>query len=194
VPRGRSDVHQSLNRTRPLDCTNLFVIVASLASGCAGWPDGAPETNAVLHNSYPASAAKPLVIYDAYWQVSFSGNPIPPGSSSAPQQVAPTSGDTAYVVLAPGWSPSSCVPPTSFIVLESRSTFAVALGDTLDIPVDDAAFEGNCVAGNALTQEQADFLTHIVFADDFAGFTYDASTCTTTKVGDAGASRDPCAD
>lgn len=59
--------------------------------------------------------------------------------------------------------------------------------NTLHIPVSDASFAGNCAAGGVLTQSQADFITQIVFPDVFGGFTYDAATCTTTPLGDAGA-------
>jgi hypothetical protein len=63
----------------------------------------------------------------------------------------------------------------------------VSLGDTLHIPVDDATFTGNCAAGSFLTQAQADFITREVFPGDFASRSYDAATCTTTPIGDAGA-------
>lgn len=161
----------------------------SLLGACAGWPNSAPQnrTDVVLTNNYPTSATTALVIYDAYWQVSFAGNPIVPGASSAALPAVPTSGDSAYVVLAPGWDPSSGTSPTSFIVLQSRSTYALALDGVLTIPVDDTGFEGNCAAGSLLTQEQADFLTQIVFAGDFAGFTYDPSSCTTAATGDGAA-------
>ena len=130
-----------------------------------------------------------LVVYDAYWlNVSFQGQSVPPGASSDAKDAIPASADnTAYVVLAPGWDPASTTPPTTFLLLESRGGFALALGDTLHIPVDDVGFAGNCAAGSTLTQTEADFLTQIVFPRDFTGFTYDASTCTTTPTGDAGA-------
>jgi hypothetical protein len=107
----------------------------------------------------------------------------------------PASDNTAWVVLAPGWDPSSSSPPKSFVVLQSLSGFAVHLNDTLHIPVDDADFAGNCVSGSTLTQSQADFITQLVFVKDpvtggpgiFQGLQYDAATCTTTPVGDAGA-------
>jgi hypothetical protein len=101
------------------------------------------------------------------------------------------SANTAYVVLAPGWDPTSdptsTTQPTSFIVLQSRDGFAVNLGDTLHIPVDDTTFAGNCTAGSVLTQAQADFITQLVFPSTFRSFHYDAATCTTTQIGDAGA-------
>ena len=178
-----------------------LALLATVPFGCAGFPDGAPKTSVVLENRYAPTAKSALVVYDAYWlNVSFGvhplpsapspipGQPVAPGSSSEPQDTIPASADnTAYVVLAPGWDPASTTPPTSLVVLQSRSGFAVVLGDTLHIPVDDVTFEGNCAAGSHLTQDQTDFLTKIVFASDFAGHNYDASTCTTTQIGDAGA-------
>jgi hypothetical protein len=129
----------------------------------------------------------PLVVYDAYWQaVSFAGSPIAPGASSDPQSSVPASDNTAYVVLAPGWDPASSAPPTSFVVLQSRSGFSAHLGDTLHIPVSDATFAGNCAARSFLTQDQADFVSRLVFPGVFANLHYDPSTCTTTSIGGDG--------
>lgn len=161
--------------------------MAPLLAGCAGFPDSAPQTNVVLENRYAPSTS--LVVYDAWWlNVSFAGQPVPPGIASGPQSTIPASADNAaYVVLAPGWDPASGAPPGSLVVIQSRGGYAVALGETLHIGVDDADFAGNCAAGSRLAQEQADFLTQVVFAGDFAGLQYDAATCTTTPIGDAGA-------
>jgi hypothetical protein len=166
----------------------LVLGVALSSAGCANFPDSPPKTNVVLENNYAAAAGAP-VVYDAHWlNVSFQGQPVSPGASSDPQSAIPASSDNpAYVVLAFGWDPAGATPPTNLVVLQSRGGFGVALGDTLHIPVDDAHFEGNCATGSRLTEEQADFLTQIVFAQDFAGQHYDASTCTTSPTGDAGA-------
>lgn len=153
----------------------------ALGSGC----DASPQTNVSLDNAFPSSKASPAVVYQGWWQaVSFDG-PIVPGDSSGPQSTVPSSGDTAYVVLAPGWDPKSGTIPTSFTVLQSRASFGVHLGDTLHIPVDDKGFEGDCAAGSHLTQQQADVITQLVFPSVFAGLRYDAATCTTTPLGDA---------
>ncbi len=181
----------SIVRTPSIAATVTVVALALVAPfkfGCAGFPDMAPKTSVVLENRYPPTPDNALVVYEAHWQnVSFQGQYLPSGASSDPQDTVPASSENeAYVVLAPGWDPTSTTPPTTFIVLQSRSGFAVGLGDTLHIPVDDVGFEGNCAAGSRLTQEQADFLTQIVFASDFAGLQYDPSTCTTTQIGDAG--------
>jgi len=149
--------------------------------------DQAPHTMAVLDNGYPADAGTPLVVYHAFWSAVPFQAPVPPGTSSDPQVAEPASPNTAYVVLAPGWDPQSSAPPTSFVVMQSRGGFGVNFNDTLHIPVDDTSFAGNCAAGSFLTQDQADFITQLVFPNDFASFTYDPTTCTTTPIpGDAG--------
>ena len=172
-----------------MTCGQLLatVAIASLAIACAGLPDTPPKTSVVLENHY--APATSLVVYDAFWlDVSFQGIAVAPGASSDPQPAIPASADnTAYVVLAPGWDSSTGAPPTQLVLLESRGGFAVALGDTLHIAVSDEGFAGNCATGSHLTQDEADFLTQIVFASDFAGQRYDAATCTTTPIGDAGA-------
>jgi hypothetical protein len=153
------------------------------AFGC----NAPPTTSVVLENAYPASAS-PLVVYDAFWQaVSFQdAAPLSPGAATPPQGTVPCSANTAYVVLAPGWDPTSSTKPGSFVVLESREGFGVDLGETLDISVNDSTFVGNCAAASFLTQAQADFVTQRVFAHDFAGLRYDPATCVTTSIPDAG--------
>jgi hypothetical protein len=179
-------VHALPPRTCSLSFARIAV-VAFLTTGCAGFPDAPPQTDVVLENRYAPDTA--LIVYDAHWlNASFAGEPLAPGSSSPPQSTVPASADnTAYVVLAPRWDPASTSPPRTLIALESRAGFAVALGDTLHIRVEDDAFEGNCVSGSHLTQDQADFLTQVVFAADFDGLSYEAATCTTTPNGGAGA-------
>ena len=163
------------------------LVIATAISLLAGGCENAPSTNVVIDNKYPASAAGALIVYDAYWQaVSFQGHPVAPGSSSDPQITVPASENTAYVVLAPGWDPTSSTPPTSFVALQSKEGFGVHLGDTVHIPVDDTTFIGNCAAGIHLSQYQADFITKLIFPIDFAMYSYDAANCTTTPIADAG--------
>jgi hypothetical protein len=126
------------------------------------------------------------MVYRAQWQAQWFDAAIRPGSSSDPQDTVPASSNTAYVVLAPGWDPASSVAPTSFVVMQSRGGYGVHLNETLHIPVDDSTFLGNCASGSTLSQDQADFITQLVFPDDFASLAYDAATCTTTPVDDAG--------
>jgi hypothetical protein len=134
-----------------------------------------------------------MVVYRAFWQSVAFASPVAPGASSDAQNAIAASPTPAYVVLAPGWDPSDAgtVPPTSLVVMQSRSGFELHFNATLHIPVDDTTFAGNCAAGSTLTQEQADFITQRVFRDLFANLTYDAATCTTHTNGgpsaDAGA-------
>lgn len=147
--------------------------LAPLASAC-----DAPQTFVVVDNRYAPSTA--LVVYRAFWQAVPFVNPIAPGASSDKQSTTAASANLAWVELAPGWDPASGAPPPSLVVLQSRAGFAVRLDDTLHIPVDDTSFAGNCAAGSALPQDQADFIAGRVFAADFAGLRYDAATCTTS--------------
>lgn len=158
-------------------------LVAVLALGCE--PPSNTTTFVVLDNEYPATSG--IVIYRAFWQAVPFQTPLPPGSSSDPRNTVPASANTAYVVLAPGWDPSSPTPPTRFVVLQSKQGYGVHVSGTVRIPVSDASFVGNCAARSFLTQPQADFITRIVFPDVFGGLAYDAATCTTTPTGEAGA-------
>ena len=156
-----------------------MLVATAACVGAAGCDQG-PHTAVVLQNGYSPSATTPLVVYRAYWlNISFP-TPIDPGASSAPQVAEPTSGDTAYAVLAPGWDPELSATPTSLVVMQSRNPIGVDLNDTLTITVDDANFVGNSASGSPLSQQQADFITQRVFACDFASFHYDAATCTLT--------------
>jgi hypothetical protein len=145
-----------------------------------------PSTNVVLDNAYSQDGGAPLVVYQAFWQAVSFQNPLAPGASSGPVSTVPCSGNTAWALLAPGWDPTGSTPPTSFVVLESKHGFAVNLGNTVHIPVDDEGFAGSCAAGAPLSQADADFVTGLVFPTVFAGLHYDAATCRTTPVPDAG--------
>ncbi len=165
-----------------------LLVLALLLPICAPGCDDGPHTAVVLTNGYPATGTAPLVIYRAYWQNTSFPTPIEPGQSASPQAAESTSGDTAYVVLAPGWDPELQATPTSLVVLQSRSPISVRYNDLLTITVDDATFAGNCAAGTPLPQAQADFITQVVFRSDFAAYRYDAATCTLTPANDASGS------
>jgi hypothetical protein len=151
----------------------------SADAGTAGCDQG-PHTSVVLANGY-APSATPLVVYRAYWQNIAFPTPIDPGSSAAAQPAEPTSGDTAYVLLAPGWDPELAKAPTSLIVLQSRVPISATFNQQLTIAVDDTTFAGNCLAGSPLSsQAQADFITQVVFPCEFTMARYDAATCTLT--------------
>ena len=171
---------------RALDSRHGWALGALLAGACAGC-DGAPLTTVVLDNRFPADAAAPLVVYAAQWQVAFPA-PVPPGESSDAQTVVPSSDLPAYAVLAPGWDPQGDAAPSSLVVIESRAGLTAHLDDALHIPVDDATFAGNCAAKSTLPQSEADFITQVVFPGLFGSRRYDAATCTSAVVTDAGGS------
>jgi hypothetical protein len=165
----------------------MRVLAAALPFAIAGAScDSLPQTSVVIDNGYAPSATNPAVVYRAYWETTYFVDPIAPGTSSDTQATIPASTSPAYVVLAPGWDPELSAQPESLVVLQSKSGFDVHLGGTVHIPVDDDGFAGNCAAGSHLTQDQADFITGVVFPDVFATYTYDAATCTATPIGDAG--------
>ena len=135
-----------------------------------------------------------MVIYQGSWQsISFT-SPIPPGSSEEagnpalpdPTAAVPASSQTAYAILAPGWDVDASAPPTAFMVLESRNQYALDFNTTLRIPVDDTTFRGNCMAGNYLSQDDADYITQLVFPQDATVFRYEAASCATTLIFDGG--------
>ncbi len=171
--------HSSCFRGTGLTAT-YFLFIALCCSGC-----DTPHTYVVLENNYPRSTV-PLVVYHAFWQAVSFQTPVPPGSSLDPQDTIPASANTAYAVLAPGWDVTSSTAPTYLIAIQSRNGFEVHLNDTLHIVVDDGTFEGNCASGSFLSPGQADFITQRVFASDFAGLRYDAASCATTPIDQAG--------
>jgi len=169
---------------------SLSAVVTGFAIGAVGFGTGCfprPDTSVVLENDYPRDAAAPYVIYQAYWQAVLFDAAIVPGASSDAMATVPASGNTAYVLVAPGWDPTSKTPPRSIVVLESSGQFGVNLDDTLTIPVSDQTFVGNCAAGSVLTQAEADKITSLVFPGVFTQLHYDAHDCTTTFTGDGGA-------
>lgn len=157
--------------TRSIALGALSLVAAIFFCGC-----DTPHTYVVFVNDYPA----PLVMYRAFWQAVLFDAAVLPGTSSSTEDTVAASANTAYVVMAPGWDPASANPPTTLIALQSKDGFSLAFNHTLDIPVDDSTFAGNCAAGSFLTQAQADFVTKTVFAADFVSLSYDAATCTTT--------------
>lgn len=159
----------------------VTLLLSVIVAGC----DHAPVTTVAVVNGYAPSAPRPLVVYRAYWHAISFADPVLPGSPSEPQDTVAASANTAYALLAPGWDPTSGTSPDSLVVLQSRAGFEVHLDTALQIVVDDTTFVGNCAVGSVLSQEQADFITQLVFPTEFAPFSYDAATCTTTPKGDS---------
>jgi hypothetical protein len=153
--------------------TYLTACALVLAAGC-----DAPFAEVVLDNQYAPATGN--VVYRATWLAVDFPVPLAPGGATDPQDTVAASTNTAWVLIAPGWDPTSDDPPGSLVVLASPDGFSVHLDETLHIPVDDDHFAGNCAVGSHLDQATADFITGRVFAALFAGAHYDAATCTTS--------------
>jgi hypothetical protein len=80
--------------------------------------------------------------------------------------------DFAYAVIDRGGG---------FIPVRTSARFASERGSTLHILVSPSTVIGDCASGTVLTQGEADVITQSIFPAEFAGVTYDAATCTTTK-------------
>jgi hypothetical protein len=146
--------------------------LATVAAAC-----DVPDTQVVVANHYTAATTN--VVFLAQWENVTFTTPLAPGDASVPQAALQATANTAYVVLAPGFDPSSGATPTKLVLLESKTGFAVGLGDTVTIPVDDTTFLGNCAVHSTLPQADADFMTQRVFQATFTGLRYDAATCKT---------------
>jgi len=162
--------------------------------------DTETATHAAVENGFAEVAdggdpATRVVVYKAWWVTTLFTEPVPPASTSAELRTVPER-DTAYALLAPGWAPASGVPPTTLIPVRSKEPLAVSRGEVLHILVSDGAFTGNCAASQALTQDDADFITQRIFPGEFAKRTYDAKTCTSTPLheGEAGGADAEAAD
>jgi hypothetical protein len=149
------------------------------------------EATAVVDNAYPTltdGGADPLnsiTVYRAWWLVTVFTDPVAAGTSSDSHRVV-NGLDSAYVVLAPGWDKASGTAPTKLIPAKTKTAIGVSSGDVLHITANDENLIGNCAAKQPLTQVDADFITQNIFPNEFAGFTYDAPTCTLTPISDGG--------
>lgn len=163
----------------------LFVVAAGAAATLFACESEDP-TKGVLVNAYPevpdgGDPARQIVVYKAWWGTTLFNEPLVPGASSEERRVVPEFG-IVYALLAPGWDPESGVAPTKLVAMRSKAEFGVTRSDNIEIPVSDATFFGLCDSKQALTQEDADFVTQRIFPGDFADVTYDAATCTSVPV------------
>ncbi len=172
---------------KPLSISLILAAIAIVS--LVGCDD--TETTAVVDNAYPTSAdggvdpLNSIVVYRGWWLVTVFADPIAAGATSDAHRVVDGL-DTAYFVLAPGWDPASGIEPTVLIPAKTNTAIGVSRGDELHITVDDAHVTGNCVAKHPLSQADADFITKNIFPAEFAGFTYDAATCTLAPISDGG--------
>ena len=166
-----------------LCCATLLCGGASLVMTAC---DTETATHAAVENGFAEVAeggdpATRVVVYKTWWVTTLFTEPVPPAMTSAELRTVPAR-DTAYALLALGWDPASGAPPTTLIPVRSKEPLAVSRGKVLRILVSDGAFTGNCAASQALTQEDADFITRRIFPGEFVKLSYDATTCTSTPL------------
>ena len=165
----------------------LFLLVGAAGAAVAVTAcETETPTRAVVENAYPelkegGDPATQIIVYKAWWVATLFPDPVTPGQTSDEVRSVPAE-DIAYAVLAPGWDPASTTPPTTLIPLRSKMKLTVNRGEVLRITVSDATFTGSCAAKQALSQEEADFITQRIFPGDFAKVTYDAKTCISTPL------------
>jgi hypothetical protein len=151
------------------DCKWLagFLVLSAL-SGC----ETADPTIAVVDNGYAADA-----IFKAWWSVALFPDPVAAGQTSEPERVVPGT-DVAYALLAPGWDPAAKDKPPTLVPIRTKAKLTVDRAGTLRVMISDATTVGNCAAGNPLSADDAAFIVDRIFPGEFAGMTYDPSTCT----------------
>ena len=172
-------------RTRPI----LWIFLLA-AVGC----DTPDATTIVVDNDYAITPdggdpGAEITVFKVLWSDSLLADPVPPGSEGAPERTVLNT-DFAYALLAPGWDPGSSSLPPKLLPAKSLGKLTVARGDLLHVHVSDATFAGNCAAGKALSQDDADFVTQRLFPGDFPSGSYDAMTCSVRGGGDADAGGD----
>jgi hypothetical protein len=145
-------------------------------------------TSALLFNEYPPNATSSVdssTVYKGWWSVALFADPVLAGQVSDPERAVPGT-DYGYALLAPGWDPSSGAPPTKLIPVRSTEKLSVVRGDTLNFLVSDSQTLGNCGGSQALSQEDADFITQRIFPGEFANVNYDATSCTAVEASPVG--------
>lgn len=152
---------------------SIFACALALLSCVGVGCDTEDPTAVVVDNTYSDA-----VVYRVWWKAVLFADPVLANESSGELRGIPAT-DMAYALLAPGWDPSSGVPPTRLLVFKSKQPLSVTRGSTLHITIADATFAGSCPAGTPLSQSDADFITQRIFPTDFTDATYDAATCTT---------------
>jgi hypothetical protein len=168
----------------------LLALCLAAGVGCSS----ENPTEVVADNDYPAvpdggDSTTEMTVYKVWWMTTLMPDAVMSGDEGQPQRTVPGAG-VAYAVLAPGWDPRSAAPPSRFLAARSAASLTAKRGDTLHVRVSDATFDGNCAAGNPLSQAEADFVTERIFPAEFAGLVYDAATCSARLAPEGGADAD----
>jgi hypothetical protein len=168
-----------MKNTFPLFAVPLILLAPFALFAC----ETEDATYAVIDNDYPSMAdggdpTRQTTVYKVWWSSSLFSAPVAAETESDQGRVV-SSGDFAYVLLAPGWDPTSADPPTILVAAKTRDSLFVKRGDTLHIRISDATVVGNCGAPTSgpLSQDDADFITQRIFPAEFQSGTYDAKTC-----------------
>ena len=156
----------------------MKTLVCLLALTAAAPLSGCNDTASivVVTNAYPADAPAPMMVFKVWWTTTLVADPVAPASSASERTVP--GDDFAYALLAPGWTPELGAPPPALIAARSADELSVARGNQLEILISDDTFIGNCAAGKPLDAATAALIVESIFPGDFAGATYDPSTCT----------------
>lgn len=158
----------------------IMAACAALTGAC----ETSTPTRAVLDNGYAPAAAASVTVYKGWWSVASFLDPVPAGAESAPVRIVEGT-DYGYALLAPGWIADSGAPST-LVPVRTRTELTARRGDTLHLHIAPDTADGDCASGTPLSQSDADFITARIFPAEFAGKRYDAATCTTTSLGEAG--------
>ncbi|MEI9938685.1 MAG: hypothetical protein WDO69_15815 [Pseudomonadota bacterium] len=175
-----------------MNCSRIAALTFALSFPLVAGCNTSEPTSAVLSNEYPPASSvgssDAMPVYKGWWTVAQFPDPVLAGQVSDPVRVVQGS-DYGYALLAPAWDPASGTPPTTLIPLRSAQKLTVARGEVLSFIVSDQTTLGDCRAGRALTQEDADYVTKRIFPTEFANLIYDAESCTTSPVsaGEGGA-------
>jgi hypothetical protein len=163
----------------------VLFFVGALSAGC----DTEDPSQARVKNAYPSAAdggvhEELVTVYRLWWTTTLFAEPILPGAESGLQRVVPDR-DYAFALVAPGWDATTTRAPERLLALRSKTKLTVERGGTLEIDVSAETFNGDCADGNALSQDQADFIVQRIFPGSVSGLGYDAATCTSTAVSGA---------
>jgi hypothetical protein len=161
-----------------------FTLLAAASLGAPLGCDDPDPTLAIVDNAFPpppqgGEPSAQTAVFKVWWSVTLFSDPVAAGASSQANRVVPGR-EAAYALLAPGWDPASGTPPTTLIPVKLRSEVSAARGDTVHITIAEATVDGLCASGTALSQDDADLITHRIFPGDFANVTYDAARCIST--------------
>jgi hypothetical protein len=160
----------------------LACLVASSSLAC----DTDTPTTALIENDWaPSEATPPFTVYRVWYQSTLFFEPLAFGESSAAQRIVNGSA-YAYALVALDFDPLGGGEPRRFLALRSHQELSVKRGDLLQIELSDETFDGNCFAGKALSQTDANFITERIFPGNFAGQRYDAESCETHAIAEGG--------